>query len=107
MCYIFFHKSRGENHALKKIQFFLLLLFFGCAGSSLPRGVSLAAVMGEGCCLVWYTGFSLWWFLLVQSVGSRLGGYSSCGSQSLLLHSTWALPRSEIKSMSPGQILYH
>ena len=45
-------------------------------------------------------GFSLWWPLLL-STGSRLTGFSSCGTWALLLCSMWNLPRPRIKPMSP------
>ena len=41
--------------------FIFLNLFFGCVGSSLR-------------CV----GFSLQWFLLLQSMGSRCAGFSGC-----------------------------
>ena len=57
-----------------------LFIFFGCVGSSLlPAGFSLVAASG-GYSLLWCTGFSLWWLLLLQSMGSRHAGFSSCGT---------------------------
>ena len=44
--------------------------------------LSLDAASG-GCCSLRSTGFSLRWLLLLQSMGSRCAGFSSCGSQSL------------------------
>ena len=41
-------------------------LFIGCIVSLLLR-----------------TGFSLWWLLLLQSMGSRCAGFSSCGARAL------------------------
>ena len=35
----------------------------------------------EGYSSLWYTGFSSWWLLLLQSTGSRGTGFSSCGAQ--------------------------
>ena len=40
---------------------------------------SLVAASG-GCSSLWCTGFSLQWLLLLQSTGSRLAGFSSCGT---------------------------
>ena len=47
----------------------ILRIYFGCAGSSLVH---------IGILQLWYTSFSLWWLLLLQSTGSR-----SCGFQQL------------------------
>ena len=53
------------------------------------RGLSLVVSSG-GYSSLWCTGFSLWWLLLLRSMGSRRGasvvvarGLSSCGSQAL------------------------
>ena len=43
-------------------------------------GLSLVAVSG-GYSSLWYTGFSLWWLLLLRSMGSRHAGFSGCGTQ--------------------------
>ena len=48
----------------------------------------------RGLLFVWCMGFSLWWLLLLQSMGSRCTGFSSCGSwaleQRLSSCGTWA-----------------
>ena len=44
--------------------------------------LSLVAV-SRGYSLLWCTGFSLRWFLLLRSLGSRHVGFSSCGSRAL------------------------
>ena len=44
------------------------------------RGLSLVAA-GGGYSSLWYAGFSLRWLLLLQSMGSRHVGFSSCGSR--------------------------
>ena len=46
-------------------------------------------------------GFSLRWLLLLQSTGSRRTGFSSCGSQTELLHSMWDLPGPGLEPVSP------
>ena len=46
------------------------------------HGLSLVAVSG-GYSLLRCTGFSLQWLLLLWSTGSRLTGFSSCGSRAL------------------------
>ena len=43
------------------------------------RGLSLVAV-SRGYSLLWCTGFSLRWLLLLRSTGSRRAGVSSCGT---------------------------
>ena len=45
-------------------------------------GLSLVAA-SRGYSLLWCAGFSLRWLLLLQSLGSRRAGFSSCGSQAL------------------------
>ena len=61
---------------------FLNLFILGCIGSSLLCGLSLVAASGGYSSLRW-VGFALWWLLLLQSLGSRCVGFSSCGSQAL------------------------
>ena len=69
--YFFFHSPPAE--------IYLFIYLFGCPGSSLLRaGFSLVAVSG-GYSLLRCMGFSLRWLLLLQSMGSRHTGFSSCG----------------------------
>ena len=56
------------------IYFWLRLVFIAA------RGLSLAAVSG-GYSSLWCAGFSLWWLLLLRSIGSRQAGFSSCGTR--------------------------
>ena len=44
------------------------------------RGLSLVAASG-GYSSLQCAGFSLWWLLLLGSMGSRRTGFSSCGMQ--------------------------
>ena len=83
----------------------LYLFIFGCVGSSLLRTDFLQ---------LWHMGFSLRWLLLLRSTGSRLTGFSSCGSWGLehtlnscgawakLLRDLWDLPRPELEPVSPA-----
>ena len=71
------------------------------------RGLSLVAASG-GYSSLWCAGFSLRWLLLLRSMGSRRGGFSSCGmwaQQSwhtgLVLRGMWDLPRPGLKPASP------
>ena len=43
------------------------------------RGLSLVAT-SRGYSLLRCMGFSLWWFLLLRSTGSRCTGFSTCGT---------------------------
>ena len=61
----------------KVINFFLWLHWVFAA----VHGLSLVAV-SRGYSSLWCTGFSLWWLLLLWSMGSRHAGFSSC--------TTWA-----------------
>ena len=75
--------------------------------------LSLVAVSG-GHSSLRCTGFSLWWPLLLGSMGSRRAGFSSCGSQALerrpsscgaraqLLHGMWDLPGPGLEPVSPS-----
>ena len=45
-------------------------------------------------------GFSLRWPLLLRSTGSRHVGFSSCGTQALLLRGMWDLPRPGLEPVS-------
>ena len=88
------------------------LFVFGCAGSSLLHGLSL--VVSGGCSLLWYTGFSLRWPLLLCGIGCKRAGCNSCRSQAVecglcscgtrakLPHGIWDLTRSVMKPMSPA-----
>ena len=51
-------------------------------------------VVSWGYSSLWCMGFSLWWLLLLRSIGSRCVGFSSCGIRALLLWCTGlAAPR--------------
>ena len=75
--------------------------------------LSLVAV-SRGYSSLQCTGFSLQWLLLLQSMGSRCVGFSSCGSRSLerrlsscgaraqLLRSMWDLPGPGLEPVSPA-----
>ena len=77
------------------------------------RGLSLVVESG-GYSLLWCTGFSLRWLLLLQSTGSRHVGFSSCGLQVLerrlsscgalayLLRGMWDLPGPGLEPVSPA-----
>ena len=65
------------------------------------RGLSLVAV-SRGYSSLRCTGFSLQWLLLLQSMGSRHVGFSSCGTWAQLLRSMWDLPRPGLKPVSPA-----
>ena len=60
------------SHQGKYSLYWLSLLF-------LPR-LSLVAV-SRHCSSLWCESFSLWWFLSLQSMGSRHLGFSSCSMQ--------------------------
>ena len=54
-----------------------LFYFWLCWVFVAARGLSLVA-MGKDYSFLHCTGFSLWWLLLLQSMGSRCVGFSSC-----------------------------
>ena len=66
------------------------------------HGLSLVAV-SRGYSSLWYVGFSLWWLLLLWSMGSRCAGFSSCGTQAQQLRCTglvapWHVGSSQTKA---------
>ena len=65
---------------LKKINLFILFYFCLRWVFVATRGLSLV-VASEDYSLLRCTVFSLWWLLLLQSMGSRRTGFSSCGTQ--------------------------
>ena len=74
---------KGTSKMILGISFFFKLIYFifGCVRSSLLRvGFSLVAE-SRGYYSLRCAGFSLRWFLLLWSTGSRHAGFSSCGTQ--------------------------
>ena len=98
LCWITKHPQIwNRNHCLSQFSGFTIhlgrytssfswLFIFGCARSSLLLGLSLFAASGRYSSL-WYMGFSLWWFLLLQSTDSRCTGFSSCSTGSVVVAS--------------------
>ena len=94
-------------YAFLKFIYFWRWAFLGVCGLSL-------VVESGGYSLLRCAGFSLRWLLLLQSMGSRHAGFSSCGTRclerrlsscgtwALLLHSMWDLPGPGIEPMSPA-----
>ena len=64
------------NKFIYFIYFWLHWVFIAVCGLS-------PVVARGGYSLLWCTGFSLWWLLLLRSTGSRWAGFSSCGSWAL------------------------
>ena len=76
------------------INLFILFIYFWLRSVFVAaRGLSLVAVSG-GYSLLRCVGFSLWWLLLLQSMGSRCAGFSSCSTRAQELWRTGlAAPR--------------
>ena len=75
---------------LKKINLFILFIYFWLHWVFIAAcGLSLVAVSKVYSSLP-CTGFSLWWLLLLWSMGSRCVGFSSCGTQAQQLWLTGA-----------------
>ena len=84
---------------IKEILFMYLLMVVPCLHCC-AWAFSSCAEWGSspvGC-----TGFHCAGFSCCSSSGSRLLGFSSCGVQAQLLHSTWNLPGPGIKPFSPA-----
>ena len=64
-----------------KINLFILFIYFWLRWVFVAaRGLSLVVASG-GYSSLRCVGFSLWWLLLLWSMGSRRVGFSSCGSR--------------------------
>ena len=72
---VHFNISVSQNyHFLKKINLFILLIYFWLRWVFVAaHGLSLVAASGGYSSLL-CAGFSLWWLLLLQSMGSRRVG---------------------------------
>ena len=98
----------GLSHFFFLINLFYLFIF-GCVGVFVAAcRLSLVAASG-GYSSLWCVGFSLWWLLLLQSMGSRAQasvvvahGLSSCGARAQLLRGIWDLPGPGLKPVSPA-----
>ena len=100
------------NFILQVLLTFIYLFIFGCVGSSLLHTGFLQLKASGDYSSLRCAGFSLWWFLLLQSTGSRCVGFSSCGSRALehrlsscgaraqLLRRIWDLPGPGLKPAS-------
>ena len=82
----FMHQACTGDLTFKRklfIYLFIYLFIIGCARSFVAVcGLSLVVVSG-GCSSLRCLRFSLQWLLLLQSIGSRVRGLSSCGSRAL------------------------
>ena len=77
--------SPGSHGSFFFFNLFILFIYFWLHwGFVAVRGLSLVVASG-GYSSLWCVSFSLWCLLLLQSMGSRQTGFSSCGS--------WALER--------------
>lgn len=90
----------------KKINYVFIC---GCTGSSLLCTWLSLVEVSRGYSLFWCSGFSLLWFLLLQSMGSRVCGLQCCGTWVLELRlsscGTWSLvaPRHVESSQTRGK----
>ena len=67
-------------HFLWLFKNFLFIYFWLCWVFVAARGLSLVAVSG-GYSSLRCVGLSLWWLLLLRSMGSKHAGFSSCGTR--------------------------
>ena len=70
--------ERPNTFFFNKFIYFIYFYFWLHWVFVAARGLSLVAA-SWGYSLLWRTGFSLPWLLLLRSMGSRLAGFSSCG----------------------------
>ena len=73
LLYLFMRSNFIFFNFLKFIYLFLAALGLHCCAPA------FASCGKRGLIFVWCTGFSLWWLLLLRSMGSRRTGFSSCG----------------------------
>ena len=73
------NRTKKDLQFTQIFSFFIIYLFFDCAGLSLLHAGFLWLQRVGAILQLWYTGFSLQRFLLLQSTGSRCTGFSSCG----------------------------
>ena len=64
------------------LYFFIYLFFWLCWVFVAVRGLPLFAA-SRGYSSLWCTVFSSLWLLVLQSMGSKRAGFSSCGSWAL------------------------
>ena len=96
------------GHTKGMFSFFFKLRFFGCAVSSLSYTGFLYSWQVEDILFVLVRGFTLGWLLLLQSMGSRPAGFSSCHTGSVVVAhglrcsaACGILPRPSTEPMSP------
>ena len=77
---IFFFFLRNPVGIFFLNLFILFIYFWLCSVFTATRRLSLVAV-NRGYSSLQCAGFSLSWLLLLRSTGSRLAGFSSCGTQ--------------------------
>ena len=65
------------------INLFILFTYFWLCWVFVASCKLSLVVASRGYSLLWSAGFSLQWLLLLQSMGSRRKGFSSCGSRAL------------------------
>ena len=75
--FLFFFFKGGVLYFIFKIYLFIYL-FLAALVFVAARRLSLVVASG-GYSSLWCVGFSLRWLLLLQSMGSRCAGFSSCG----------------------------
>ena len=109
---ILFSEKLGPKNPSNFFFFFLIYFIFGCVGSSLLCvGFSLVVESG-GYSSLQCAGFSLQWLLLLQSTGSRLTDFSSCGARASVVVAcglsgcgSWALERRLCSCGAQAQLL--
>ena len=82
LTFLFWDNYLRSSHATFFSNNFTLFIW-GCAGSLLLHGLSLIVESGNYTLVEKYVSFSLWWFLLLLSTGSREQGLHSCSSWAL------------------------
>ena len=97
-----------------KKNFVCLFVYFWLHWVFIAKWRPSLVSVSRSCSLLGCTGFSLWWLLLLQSMGSRHKGFSSCSSQThelglrscspwaWLPYGMWNLPGTGIEPMSPA-----
>ena len=100
-----FNESWGAWISLIYITFpmiFLIFIYFCLHWGLHCWARAFSSCVELGLLFVVVTGFSLWWLLLLQRMGSRCERFSSCGTRASWLCGMEDLPRPGIQPLSPA-----
>ena len=86
----------GNADLIESVSFFLNFIYFWLCWVFVAAHRFSLVVASRGYSSLWCVGFSMWWLLLLWSMGSRHMGFSSC--------STWAQQLRHVGSRTCGLV---